>query len=66
MRFQTMTENGPRQAAGRVVWLGVLTMAWLAFAGGEARADEGTLLPNPPPAVAAAAPERAVVQILVS
>ena len=61
MRFLSMTGRASRRTAGRLAW--VLLIALCADA--TARA-EGTLLENPPPAVAAAAPERAVVQILVS
>lgn len=49
--------------AGRV-W-GLLLLAGVCGTAPVVKA-EGTLLENPPPAVAAAAPERAVVQILVS
>lgn len=44
----------------------VLLLAFCAFGAAGVLRAEGTLLENPPPAVAAAAPERAVVQILVS
>ena len=63
MRFQWMTGQAPRRIAGCVLCAVLLLPA--VCDGATARA-EGTLLENPPPAVAAAAPERAVVQILVS
>jgi S1-C subfamily serine protease len=64
MRFFSMTENGPRLglAAG---WM-VVVAALGATAGASVARAEGEVLEGPPPAVAAAAPERAVVQILVS
>ncbi len=64
MRFLSITGPARRRKAGGV-W-GVLLFALCAQGVPAAPGAEGTLLENPPPAVAAAAPERAVVQILVS
>ena len=63
MRFQSMTGQAPRRRAARVM---AMMLWWICGYGAMALRAEGTLLESPPPAVAAAAPERAVVQILVS
>lgn len=62
MRFEATTGPGPRRKAGLMFWVILLAFGCAPAAWAEAMAEAGA----PPAAVAEAAPERAVVQILVS